>query len=111
MELTEYLRLTLTDVHGMFDFAMQGLDEETVHWQPGGTANTIGALLAHVISGEDVVFNGTLRGGQTLFESQAWSPSGAARRFPQSKSPQPSLRRLGSRMRPSRDRRSWPTCC
>ncbi len=42
-----------------------------MHWEPGGTANTIAQILAHVVSGQDLLIGEKLKGGTTLF-SQGW---------------------------------------
>ena len=48
MEMLEYLRSSVKAVNEMVDNAMQDLTDDVVNFQPGGTANTIAQLLAHV---------------------------------------------------------------
>ena len=69
MELLDYLRTSVKTVNDMVDTAMQELTDEVVNFHPGGTANTIAQLLAHVVSGQDVLINDKIGGGRTLHET------------------------------------------
>jgi hypothetical protein len=61
-------------VNGMVETAMQDLTDDVVNWHAGGTTNTIAQILAHLVSGQDLLVNEKLRvgGGTTLHES-GWS--------------------------------------
>jgi uncharacterized damage-inducible protein DinB len=54
--------------------ALQGtvadVDNEMAHQKPGGLANPIGAQYAHVLTSEDGIVNGMLKGGAPLFASE-----------------------------------------
>jgi uncharacterized damage-inducible protein DinB len=69
MEMLEYLRSSVKAVNEMVDNAMQDLTDDVVNFQPGGTANTIAQLLAHVISGQDLLINDKIGGGRSLHET------------------------------------------
>jgi uncharacterized damage-inducible protein DinB len=72
MELIDFIRAQCGSALDMLSRSLQDLDEEIVHWEPGGNANTIGQLLAHVITGQDLLIGEKLKGGTTLF-SQGWA--------------------------------------
>jgi hypothetical protein len=74
MQTLEFIRSSVEAVNGMVDTAMQDLTDDVVNWHPGGTANTIAQLLAHLVSGQDLLVNQRLQagGGSTLHES-GWS--------------------------------------
>jgi DinB superfamily len=69
MDMLEYLRTSVKAVNEMVDNAMQDLTDDVVNFQPGGTANTIAQLLAHVISGQDLLINDKIGGGRSLHET------------------------------------------
>jgi uncharacterized damage-inducible protein DinB len=68
MELLDYLRTSVKSVNDMVETAMQDLSDEVVNFAPGGTANTIAQLLAHVVSGQDLLINDKIGGGRSLHE-------------------------------------------
>lgn len=72
MELIEFIQAQCGSALEMVRRSLEDLDEEIVHWEPGGTANTIGQLLAHVVTGQDLLIGEKLTGGTTLF-SQGWA--------------------------------------
>lgn len=72
MDEREFLIEDLGDGHRMVGSALSDLTSEIAEWQPGGTANSIGALLAHTIVGEDRMVNQLLKSGESLFESGGW---------------------------------------
>ena len=72
MELLDYMRSAVTTVNDMVNTAMQDLDDDVVNFEPGGTANTIAQLLAHMVSGQDLLINERIGGGKSLHES-GWS--------------------------------------
>lgn len=69
MELLEHLQTSVRTVNEMVDNAMQELTDEVVNFEPGGTSNTIAQLLAHMVSGQDVLINERLGGGRSLHET------------------------------------------
>ena len=71
MQTLEFIRSQVAAVNEMLDIATQELDDELINWHPGGTANTIAQLLAHVVSGQDMLVNDKLLvgGGRPLHES------------------------------------------
>jgi hypothetical protein len=69
MELSEFVRSSAEGVHRMLGIAMEDLTDEIVHWRPGGTTNSIAQLLAHTVSGQDLLFNDRIKGGKTLHDS------------------------------------------
>lgn len=60
MEAIEVVRSNLADAHWLLEATVEGLSANHVHWEPPGTANTIGATYAHVIGSEDAFVQGTL---------------------------------------------------
>jgi uncharacterized damage-inducible protein DinB len=74
MQTLEFIRSSVVAVNGMVDVAMQDLTDEVVSWQPGGTANTIAQLLAHLVSGQDLLVNDKLLvGGGTPLHDSGWA--------------------------------------
>ncbi len=73
MDEREFLIEELADGHRMVGSALSDLTSEVAQWQPGGTANSIAALLAHTIVGEDRVVNQMFKSGESLFDSGGWS--------------------------------------
>ena len=61
------LREQLKAVHELLEGTMADVTPELAHWIPPGTALPIGATYAHVVTSEDGVVNGMLRGGAPLF--------------------------------------------
>lgn len=59
---TSMLREQVKRAGGVLEGVMKGVTEEMAHWQPGGTANSIAANAAHVITAVDGVVNGMLKG-------------------------------------------------
>src|SRR5688572_29359306 len=72
MELIDFIRAQCGSALEMLDRSLEDLDDEVAHWKPGGTANSIAQLLAHVVSGQDLLVGERLKGGATLF-SQGWA--------------------------------------
>jgi DinB superfamily len=63
--LRGYLKLG----HDWFEGTMQGVTPELAHWSPQGKAHPIGANYIHVITSEDFLMNGIVRGGAPLMAS------------------------------------------
>ena len=72
MELIDFIQAQCGNALEMITRSLEDLDEEIVHWEPGGTSNTIGQLLAHVVTGQDLLIGEKLKGGSTVF-SQGWA--------------------------------------
>ena len=69
MELIDFIRAECDSALDMISRSLEDLDDEIVQWQPGGTANTIGQILAHLVSGQDLLVGEKLKGGTTLHAS------------------------------------------
>jgi uncharacterized damage-inducible protein DinB len=69
VQVIDFVRLGVEAVNGMVNTAMQDLNDDIVNYHPGGTANTIAQLLAHMVSGQDLLIQDKLGGGKTLHES------------------------------------------
>jgi uncharacterized damage-inducible protein DinB len=69
MELTDFIRSQCESALAMIEHSLNDLDDEIVHWQPGGTANSIAQILAHVVSGQDLLVGEKLQGGTSLHAS------------------------------------------
>ena len=73
MDLKDYLTGEMENVQRLVGIALQDLDDEIANWQPGGTANSMAKILAHVTGTQDRSINATILGGTTVFESGGWS--------------------------------------
>ncbi len=73
MDEREFLIEELADGHRMVGAALSDLTSDVANWQPGGTANSIGGLLAHAIVVEDLIVNRLFGGGRSLFETGDWA--------------------------------------
>jgi hypothetical protein len=69
MDLVDFIRGQGESALTMIDHSMQDLTDEVVNYHAGGTSNTIAQLLAHMVSGQDLLIADKLRGGTTLHES------------------------------------------
>jgi hypothetical protein len=58
------------------------LDQDALDWQPSGTANPIGATLAHVIVSEDMVANALLAGRPPLLRTSFAERTGLSEPMP-----------------------------
>ncbi len=67
MDATTLLREQFKVAHGMLEGTMQDVTAEHAHWSPPGKANPLGATYAHVVIGEDVMFNRMVKGAAPLF--------------------------------------------
>jgi uncharacterized damage-inducible protein DinB len=72
VELIDFIRAQCGSALEMIQRSLEDLDDEIVQWQPGGTANTIGQILAHVVSGQDLLIGDKLKGG-TALHVQGWA--------------------------------------
>jgi uncharacterized damage-inducible protein DinB len=69
MELIDFIRAQCGSAIEMLERSLEDLDDEIVRWEPGGNANTIGQILAHVISGQDLLIAEKLEATETLHRS------------------------------------------
>jgi len=67
--VVELLRGQFTGAHDVLERTMQDVTPEMAGWQPPGVANAIGAMYAHVATGEDALLNGLGRGAAPLLAS------------------------------------------
>jgi hypothetical protein len=72
------LRAQYKQAHDVLEGTMQGVTSELAHWNPGGTANPLGATYFHVLVSEDGMFNGMLQGGAPLCGSSWAGKTGAS---------------------------------
>ena len=75
MDIVQYITGAIQDAHRFNDIAASELTEDVALWQPGGTANTIQALVAHMTMGEDNAIQRSIKGGEKLNESPAGGAS------------------------------------
>jgi uncharacterized damage-inducible protein DinB len=75
MDVLAYIKGAVADAHRFNDIAAENMTSEVGLWQPQGTANTIQALLAHVVTGEDNAINRAMRAGEKLNEQPAENSS------------------------------------
>jgi len=66
------LRAQFKSAHEALEGTMQGVTPEQAHWTPPGIANPLGATYVHVLTSEDAVFNGMLKGSAPLMVA-AWA--------------------------------------
>ncbi|MSQ34010.1 MAG: DinB family protein [Dehalococcoidia bacterium] len=62
MDATTVLKSQLKEAHDWLDATIQGVGPQQLHWNPAGKANNIAACCAHVVTSEDFVVNGMLKG-------------------------------------------------
>ena len=65
--IVSFLQQQLSGAHDFFEGVLADVTAEQAHWLPPGRANPIGATYAHVLTSEDGIINGTLKGGAPLF--------------------------------------------
>ena len=74
MQTLEFIRTSVDAVNAMVGTAMEDLTDEVVNYHPGGTANTIAQLLAHLVTGQDLLINDKLIvGGGTPLHDSGWA--------------------------------------
>jgi hypothetical protein len=76
MDAPTLLRTSFRDLHEELLADVDGLDDETLFWQPAEGQNHIGFLLWHLIRDEDAVICQSV-----LERDELWSSSGWAARF------------------------------
>jgi hypothetical protein len=69
MELIDFIRAQADSALRNIATSMEDLTDEVVNWDHGGTTNTIAQILAHLMSGQDLLIADKIGGGRTLHES------------------------------------------
>lgn len=82
METVELVRQALVDAHDSLERTVAGLDQAALDWQPPGTANPIGATLAHIIVSEDMVANAILADRAPLLRTSFAGRTGLSEPMP-----------------------------
>ena len=82
MDTAELLRQALTDAHDTLERTVAGLDQPALDWPPSGTANPIGATLAHIIVSGDMVANAILAGRAPLLRTSFAGRTGLTEAMP-----------------------------
>ena len=66
-----FLREQFRTGHELLRDTLADVTQEQIQWFPPGTANPLGATLAHLVMDEDSMIQSSLKGGKPLFAS-AW---------------------------------------
>ena len=66
------LRAQFKNAHDVLEGTMEGVTSAQAHWTPPGVANPLGATYIHVVTSEDGVISGMLKGGAPLLAT-AWA--------------------------------------
>jgi len=67
--LRSFIQNEFQQSHGILGMTMQDVTSEQAHWAPPGVAAPLGAQFAHVVTAEDMMLNGLVKGGAPLFAS------------------------------------------
>ena len=73
MELVDFIRGQAESAIGMIEHSMQDLTPEVIHYEAGGTSNTIAQLLAHMVTGQDLLIQDKIRGGGVTLHNSGWA--------------------------------------
>lgn len=74
MDVKTTLREQMQAMHGTLEAAVGDCSADAVALkQPGSTINSIGAIYAHTIFGEDGMLNGLVRGQKPVYYSGGWA--------------------------------------
>lgn len=74
MDVRTTLRQQMESLHGTLEAAIGDCAPETVAKQlPAAKINSIGAIYAHTIFGEDGLLNGLIRGGTPVYFAGGWA--------------------------------------
>jgi DinB superfamily len=74
MDLKTVLKANLDASHGAMEVAVRDCAPETLtHRFPGSTINSIGAIYAHTVFGEDGFVNGLVRGQTPVYYAGGWA--------------------------------------
>ena len=66
MDAISLLRQQFQEAHQFVEMTMQDVTAEQAHWAPPGKASPLGANYAHLVTGEDFIIQGMLKGGAPL---------------------------------------------
>ena len=73
MELVDFIRGQAESALVMIEHSMNDLTDEVIHFEPGGTSNTIAQLLAHMVTGQDLLIQDKIRGGGKTLHESGWA--------------------------------------
>jgi hypothetical protein len=73
MELVDFIRAQAESALTMIEHSMNDLTDEVIHYEPGGTSNTIAQLLAHMVTGQDLLIQDKIRGGGKTLHESGWA--------------------------------------
>ena len=73
MSTINLIREQIKLAHGYFEGTMAGVTDEVAHWQPGGTAHSIGSQYAHLIVSEDMMINSLLKESDSPLFATSWA--------------------------------------
>jgi hypothetical protein len=73
MELVDFIRGQAESAIAMIEHSMQDLTDEVINYEAGGTSNTIAQLLAHMVTGQDLLIQDKIRGGGTTLHDSGWA--------------------------------------
>ncbi|MEX0801305.1 MAG: DinB family protein [Dehalococcoidia bacterium] len=65
--LAAFIRGEFDNAHNILNLTIQDVTSEQAHWSPPGKATPVGAQLAHIVTSEDMLVNGFVKGGPPLF--------------------------------------------
>jgi hypothetical protein len=82
VDTIQLLRQAVADAHATLERTVADLDQAALDWVPPGTANPIGATLAHVIVSEDMVANAILGGSPPLLRTSFAGRTGLSEPMP-----------------------------
>ncbi len=75
MDVKTLLREQMQSLHGTLEAAIGDCTADHITKKhPGSTINSIGAIYAHTIFGEDGLVNGLIRGGKPVYSAGGWAP-------------------------------------
>ncbi len=75
MDVKGTLQQQMQALHGTLEAAIRDCPSEALAQKlPGSTINSIGAIYAHTIFGEDGLLNGLVRGGTPVYFAGDWAP-------------------------------------
>lgn len=72
MELKDFVKLQIAGSRRLFDAAINETAPEMMNAKVGEHSNTISAVLAHVVGGEDYFINMAIQGKPRRWESEGW---------------------------------------
>jgi uncharacterized damage-inducible protein DinB len=72
MQITEYIQRQVAAQRRILDQAIADTSPQMVNHKVGEHCNTIAAVYAHVIGGEDYFVNVCIGGGQRIWEANGW---------------------------------------